>query len=90
MICIGNHTHSSPIWEIIVLAILKIVRGYYIDVTHIQDVAAIQYMNKLANIRYIHICSSKGIISPERYYSPILHVSKQYIYKGICKCRTVY
>ena len=24
---IGNHTHSSPIWEIIVLAILKIVRG---------------------------------------------------------------
>ena len=26
-ICIGNHTHSSPIWEIIVLAILKIVRG---------------------------------------------------------------
>ena len=26
-ISIGNHTHSSPIWEIIVLAILKIVRG---------------------------------------------------------------
>ena len=26
-ISIGNHTHSSPIWEIIVLAILIIVRG---------------------------------------------------------------
>ena len=64
IIRIGNHTHSSPIWEIIVLAILKIVRGYYIDVTHIQDVATIQYMNKSANIRYIHTCSSKGIISP--------------------------
>ena len=27
IISIGNHTHLSPIWEIIVLAILKIVRG---------------------------------------------------------------
>ena len=27
LIRIGNHTHSSPILEIIVLAILKIVRG---------------------------------------------------------------
>ena len=27
MVSIGNHTHSSPIWEIIVLAIFKIVRG---------------------------------------------------------------
>ena len=26
-ISIGNHTHLSPIWEIIVLAIFKIVRG---------------------------------------------------------------
>ena len=26
-ISIGIHTHSSPIWEIIVLAILKIVQG---------------------------------------------------------------
>ena len=26
-ICIGNHPHSSPFWEIIVLAILEIVRG---------------------------------------------------------------
>ena len=26
-ISIGNHTHSSPIWEIIVQAIFKIVRG---------------------------------------------------------------
>ena len=28
-ICIGNHTHSSPIWEVglIVLAIVKIGRG---------------------------------------------------------------
>jgi len=25
LVSIGNHTHSSPIWEIIVLAILKIV-----------------------------------------------------------------
>jgi len=28
----------------------------------VKDVATIQYMNKLANIRYIHTCSSKGII----------------------------
>ena len=26
-LCIGNHTHSSPIWEIVVLAIKKIVQG---------------------------------------------------------------
>ena len=32
-ISIGNHTHSSPIWEIIVLAIFKIVRGEGIDIT---------------------------------------------------------
>ena len=27
LVSIGNHTHSSLIWEIIVLEILKIVRG---------------------------------------------------------------